>query len=104
MPLFPMFVDLKDKTVLIAGGGSVALRKLQKLTPYGVSPTVVAPDILPELAAVPGVKLHRRTFRPSDLHPRPVLVIAATNDRKVNRYISMLCKKRHIPEIGRAHV
>ena len=97
MPLFPMFVDLKDKTVLIAGGGSVALRKLQKLTPYGVSPTVVAPDILPELAAVPGVKLHRRTFRPSDLHPRPVLVIAATNDRKVNRSISMLCKKRHIP-------
>jgi len=92
-----MFVDLKDKTVLIAGGGSVALRKLQKLTPYGVSPTVVAPDILPELAAVPGVKLHRRTFRPSDLRPRPVLVIAATNDRKVNRYISMLCKKRHIP-------
>lgn len=97
MPLFPMFVDLKDKTVLIAGGGSVALRKLQKLTPYGVSPTVVAPDILPELAAVPGVKLHRRTFRPSDLRPRPVLVIAATNDRKVNRSISMLCKKRHIP-------
>ncbi len=75
----------------------MALRKLQKLTPYGVSPTVVAPDILPELAAVPGVKLHRRTFRPSDLHPRPVLVIAATNDRKVNRSISMLCKKRHIP-------
>lgn len=97
MPYFPMFIDLKDQAVLIAGGGSVALRKLQKLTPYGVSPTVVAPDILPELAAVPGVKLHRRTFRPSDLHPRPVLVIAATDDRKVNRYISMLCKKRHIP-------
>lgn len=97
MPLFPMFVDLKDKTVLIAGGGSVALRKLQKLAPYGVSPTVVAPDILPELAAFPGVKLHRRAFRPSDLRPRPVLVIAATNDREVNRYISMLCKKRHIP-------
>lgn len=92
-----MFVDLKDKTVLIAGGGSVALRKLQKLAPYGVSPTVVAPDILPALAAFPGVKLRRRTFRPSDLRPRPVLVIAATNDREVNRYISMLCKKRHIP-------
>lgn len=92
-----MFVDLKDKTVLIAGGGSVALRKLQKLTPYGVSPTVVAPDILPEFAAVPGAKLRRRTFRPSDLRPRPVLVIAATSDREVNRSISMLCKKRRIP-------
>lgn len=92
-----MFIDLKDQAVLIAGGGSVALRKLQKLVPYGVSPIVVAPDILPELVAFPGVKLRRRTFRPSDLRPRPSLVIAATNDREVNCNISMLCKKRHIP-------
>ena len=97
MPNFPMFIDLKDQTVLIAGGGKVALRKLKKLAPYGASPTVVAPDILPELAVFPGIKLRKRSFRPSDLRPRPVLVIAATNDREVNRQISELCKKRHIP-------
>lgn len=97
MPYFPMFVDLTAQIVLIVGGGSVALRKLQKLTPYGVSPTVVAPDILPEFTQFPGVKLRKRTFRPSDLRPRPALVIAATNDRAVNRLISEFCMKRHIP-------
>lgn len=97
MPYFPMFIDLKDQILLIAGGGSVALRKLQKLMPYGVSPTVVAPDILPEFTVLPGVKLRRRAFKPSDLRPRPALVIAATDDRAVNRHISELCQKRHIP-------
>ena len=43
MPFFPMFIDLKDKPVLIAGGGSVALRKLEKLSPYGGKMAVVAP-------------------------------------------------------------
>lgn len=97
MPYFPMFIDLKNKPVLIVGGGTVALRKLQKLTPYGVIPTVIAPHILPELATLPGVKFHKRSFRVFDLWPRPSLVIAATNNKKINRNISVLCRKRHIP-------
>lgn len=97
MPHFPIFLDLKNKPILIVGGGTVALRKLQKLMPYGVKPTVVAPYILPELAALSGVKLRRRGFSDSDLRPRPALVIAATDDKAANRHISTLCHKRHIP-------
>jgi len=97
MPYFPIFIDLNSKPVLIVGGGAVALRKLQKLMPYGGRMTVVAPHILPELAAVPGVKLQKHCFSASDLRPRPALVIAATNDRGTNRHISLLCQKRHIP-------
>ena len=97
MPCFPIFIDLNNKPVLIVGGGAVALRKLQKLMPYGVQPTVVAPHILPELAAHPGVKLRLRSFSDSDLRPRPALVIAATDDKEVNRHVSALCQKRHIP-------
>lgn len=97
MPYFPMFIDLKNKPVLIVGGGTVALRKLQKLTPYGVIPTVIAPHILPELASLPGVQFHKRAFSLSDLRPRPSLVIAATDNKKTNRNISVLCRKRHIP-------
>lgn len=97
MPYFPMFIDLKNKPVLIVGGGVVALRKLQKLMPYGVLPTVIAPHILPEFASLPCVKLCKRSFRISDLRPRPSLVIAATDDRKRNHSISFLCRKRHIP-------
>ncbi len=97
MPYFPMFIELKDRPVLIVGGGKVALRKLQKLLPYGGSLTVVAPCILPEIEAFPQVKLRRRVFRASDLRLRPAMVIAATDDEAVNREVAMLCQKRHIP-------
>lgn len=92
-----MFIDLKNKPVLIIGGGVVALRKLKKLMPYGVIPTIIAPHVLPELETLPDVKLCKRGFRVSDLRPRPSLVIAATSNKEVNRRISVLCHKRHIP-------
>lgn len=97
MPYFPMFIELKDHPVLIVGGGKVALRKLQKLLPYGARLTVVAPYILPEIEAFSHVKLRRRAFRAADLRPRPAMVIAATDDAAVNREIAVLCQKRHIP-------
>lgn len=97
MPYFPMFIDLKNKPVLIVGGGTVALRKLQKLMPYGVLPTVIAPHILPEIETLHNVKLCKRSFSTSDLRPRPSLVIAATDNKTTNRKISVLCQKRHIP-------
>lgn len=97
MPHFPLFVDLKDRPVLVVGGGAVALRKLQKLAPYGARPTVVAPDILPDIAALSGVTLRRRGFRFFDLYPRPAFVIAATGDKRLNHRISSLCQRRHIP-------
>lgn len=92
-----MFIELKDKPVLIVGGGAVALRKLIKLSPYGVKPTVVAPEILPEIADFPGVMLKARSFDVSDLRPRPALVIAATDNKEANSQVSRLCRKRHIP-------
>lgn len=97
MPYFPMFVNLKDKPVLIVGGGTVALRKLRKLSPYGIRPIVVAPDILHDIATFPGIRLKRRSFVASDLRPRPALVVAATDSQETNRQISLLCHKRHIP-------
>ena len=97
MPHFPLFVDLCGQPILVVGGGAVALRKLHKLAPYGGKATVVAPDILPEIAALPGITLRRRPFRVWDLMPRPSLVIAATDDPAVNHRISALCQKRHIP-------
>lgn len=97
MAYFPMFVNLDKKRVLIAGGGRVALRKLRKLAPYGVKPVVVAPKILEEIVAFPEVEMYQRCFSEDDLKPRPVLVIAATNDMQVNHQISALCHEQNIP-------
>lgn len=97
MPWFPIFIDVKDKPVLIVGGGDVAFRKLKKLSPYGAKPTVIAPKILPGITDFPGVKLKRKSFASSDLRPRPSLVIVATDNKAVNRRISLLCRRHHIP-------
>ena len=35
MGYFPFFVQLSDQAGLIIGGGTVALRKVEKLMPYG---------------------------------------------------------------------
>ena len=95
MPHFPMFVDLKDKPILIVGGGAVALRKLKKLMPYGGIQKVVAPSILPEICALASAE--ERPFCPEDLEPRPALVIAATDDEVINREVARLCKSQNIP-------
>lgn len=97
MPWFPMFVQLKGAEALLVGGGTVALRKAEKLLPYGPHIKVVAPDIIPELAALPGLTLCRRPFAESDLQGTPALVIAATDEPALNRNIAALCREKRIP-------
>ena len=96
MAYFPFFMDIAGADGLVAGGGAVALRKVEKLLPYGPRLTVVAPDICPELEGVPGLALCRRAFRPGDIEGR-AFVIAATGDREVNGALARLCRERSIP-------
>ena len=95
MAYFPFFVDLEGQRGLIVGGGAVALRKAEKLLPYGPALTVVAPEPVSELAALP-VELTRREFQPEDLD-RADFVIAATDNEEENHRISALCQGRKIP-------
>jgi siroheme synthase-like protein len=81
---------------LIVGGGTVALRKVEKLLPYGPKLSVVAPSFVPELECIPELELLERDFRPSDLE-RACFVVAATDDKSLNHEISALCQGRGIP-------
>ena len=96
MGYFPFFVELAGQPGLIVGGGTVALRKVEKLLPYGPRLTVVSPALLPELEAIPGLTLLRRAFSPQDLD-EVFFVVAATDDQNLNREISALCRERRIP-------
>ena len=96
MAYFPFFVELSGQSGLIVGGGTVALRKAGKLLPYGPKLTVVAPEILPQLAALPGVQLLARPFQPQDLDGQS-FVIAAADDPAVNRLVASLARERGIP-------
>ena len=96
MGWFPFFIQLEGTRGLLVGGGRVALRKAEKLLPFGAQLTVVAPCICPPLAALPGLTLCRRAFAGSDLSPAPDFVIAATGDRALDRRIAALCRTRRI--------
>lgn len=66
------------------------------LLPYGAELTAVAPEFCPELEAMEGLTLVRRAFEPRDVEGAEI-VIAATDERDVNRAVSALCRERGIP-------
>lgn len=97
MPHFPMFIDLKEKPVLVVGGGTVALRKVKKPMPYEPEITVIAPEISNQMLNLEKIIACKRNFADADLESRPVIVIAATDDKEENHRIAELCHERQIP-------
>ncbi|RKY84337.1 bifunctional precorrin-2 dehydrogenase/sirohydrochlorin ferrochelatase, partial [candidate division KSB1 bacterium] len=43
--LYPIFLKLKDKPVIVVGGGKVAYRKVKSLLDAGAKITVVSPEL-----------------------------------------------------------
>lgn len=90
-----MFIELKDRCCLVAGGGKVALRKVETLRDFGAKLTVVAPSILPEIRAMEGVVCKEKYFEKSDLMGQE-LVVASTDDPEQNHRISQACQEEKI--------
>ena len=99
MDFLPIFVDIRHKPVLVVGGGKVAARKVRLLYKAHGEVTVVAPELCEELQnELASGHIHHlpRRFEATDLDT-PVLVIAATDDREVNREISTRASAARIP-------
>lgn len=96
MPLFPIFIDLKGRRALIVGGGRVALRKAERLMPYGADICAVAPEFEGAFRSLSGVTLLERRFEPGDIEGA-ALVVAATDDGELNAAVSELCRWENIP-------
>ena len=96
MAYFPFFVDLEGKNGLVVGGGTVALRKVEKLLPYGPRLTVVALEFRPEFRGMENVELRQRPFEQSDLEGSDFAVVA-TDDRALNHRAAEFCKEQRIP-------
>jgi precorrin-2 dehydrogenase/sirohydrochlorin ferrochelatase len=99
--LYPIFLKLHNLNVLIVGGGNVGLEKLSfmlKSSP-NANVEVVAPKFLPELEALvekhPSVQLTQAKFKKKMLKKRN-MVIACTDDLKVNKRVYDLSRKRYL--------
>ncbi|MBQ9091860.1 MAG: bifunctional precorrin-2 dehydrogenase/sirohydrochlorin ferrochelatase [Anaerotignum sp.] len=96
MSYFPFFMEIKEKKCLVVGGGMVALRKIEKLLPFGVGITVVSPAFCAEIEGMAGLRRIQRRFEKTDVEGM-LFVIGATDDEAVNTEISSLCRERNIP-------
>ncbi|HZJ35626.1 MAG TPA: bifunctional precorrin-2 dehydrogenase/sirohydrochlorin ferrochelatase [Gillisia sp.] len=98
--LYPIFLKVNILNILIVGGGNVGLEKLHFLlkSSPNANVEVLAKDFLPEtveLAKKHGVNLIKGSFKRRYLKKRH-LVIAATNDRELNKKIYTNAKKRYL--------
>ena len=64
--LFPVFLKLAGRRVLVVGGGIVATSKIAALQRAGAAITVVAPAVSAAIERA-GVEIRRRRFRAADL-------------------------------------
>ena len=93
--LLPMFMKIEKLSCLIVGGGKVALQKIQQLLDSNALVTVVAPKISKSIHSLP-VTAVQRCYQSSDLDGVK-LVIAATNNKKVNQKIYKGANNRGLP-------
>ncbi|HET9895543.1 MAG TPA: uroporphyrinogen-III C-methyltransferase [Streptosporangiaceae bacterium] len=91
---YPIELDMTGKQAVVVGGGRVALRRARALVDAGALVTVIAPDVLPELAAL-DVSIEHRRYRDGDLDGA-WLVHAATSDAQVNAAVAAASEQRHI--------
>jgi precorrin-2 dehydrogenase/sirohydrochlorin ferrochelatase len=96
--LFPLFLKLEGKSCLVVGAGLIGLEKVETLLRCGARLRVVAPHSVPkiqQLNAEKQIEWLRRPYRPEDV-AGCALVIAATNDREVNRAVFEEASRRSI--------
>ena len=93
-PLFPVFLKLGGRCVLLVGAGPVAAQKYAALRDANANVRIVAPDISPALAAVgtEGAEIRLRPFEPADLDG--VYYVVAAAPPEVNRAVTDAAEAR----------
>jgi uroporphyrin-III C-methyltransferase/precorrin-2 dehydrogenase/sirohydrochlorin ferrochelatase len=94
---FPLLLDIAGRRVVVAGGGSVASRRVPALVAAGADVLVLAPTVSGEIAALAGrgARIEARRFEPADLDGA-WLALAATDDPAVNEAVAVAAEQRRI--------
>ena len=99
MEHLPIFINLKQKPVLVVGGGDIALRKINLLIKAQARVDCLSPffcEGMNSLSRDNYVNLINKSFEPADIKDYSV-IIAATDDATVNSSISSIAHDKRIP-------
>lgn len=92
--MIPISLSLKNKKVLIVGGGHVALRKAQQYIQEHAHVTILSPELLQDFSYL-DIHYINETYQSHYIQDM-FLVYAATNAPQINHLIVLDCQHHHI--------
>lgn len=98
MAYYPIFIEMRGRSCLVIGGGTVAERKVEGLLAVGASVTVLSPaltDALEALVKAGRIRHVGREYRPGDLAGSE-LAFVATDDGEVNAAVAREGRERTV--------
>ena len=100
---FPMFVDLADKRILVAGGGKIARRRIEALLPFSPGIEVIAEEFEPALSSLAkenpeSLRLigHRIRSEKDIDFTGAYLFLACTDEASLNAALAKAAKKQGV--------
>ena len=98
MDFLPLFLDVRGRHCAIVGGGGLAYRKAILLNKAGAEITIISPQLTLELKKF--IEQNQCEYINADFSPDQlkacIIVIAATDNEKVNKAVAEAANKRNI--------
>lgn len=92
--LYPINIKLEDIEITIVGGGDVAYRKCKNFLEFGKKVKVVAKEFIDKFYDIEAnIELIEDIYKEEYIQSS-FIVVAATNDRKINEEIGIYCRNR----------
>ena len=94
---YPLIFKLEGKKILFIGAGEVSLRKVKAILSFSKPDiTVISKDFNSEFFMLP-VKLIKKEAEPSDISKEYDFVFICTDDKNLNRALTLKAKELSIP-------
>lgn len=90
---------LKNRKILIAGGGKIAERKIKLFLAEDAVIYVISPKVsefIQKLSDEGKIELTKRKIESGDIKDKYFMVLCATSDQMINNMISDICRAKNI--------
>ncbi|CEQ29005.1 precorrin-2 dehydrogenase [[Clostridium] sordellii] len=92
---YPIMIDLMGKEITVIGGGKIAYRKVNNFLKFGYEVTVVSREFIEDFKKIENkIKIIKDEYSEKYIKDS-FIVVAATNNKKVNESIGMFCRSNN---------
>ena len=92
---YPIMIDLMGKEITVIGGGKIAYRKVNNFLKFGYEVTVVSREFIEDFNNIENkIKIIKDEYSEKYIKDS-FIVVAATNNKKVNESIGMFCRSNN---------